>query len=66
MIKNQYLRILRPAQETKRERNTNTKDSIKYFSVGLAVECTSCFISVLRLDLCVCCFGALINRSPSS
>ena len=36
------------------------------FSAGLAVEFSSCFISVLNLGLYVCCFGALLSRSPSA
>ena len=34
-------------------------------SVGLAVEYSSCFISVLNLDLYVCCVGALMSRNSS-
>ena len=34
------------------------------FSVGLAVEYSSCFISVLNMDLYVRCFDALMSRSP--
>ena len=30
---------------------------------GLAAEYSSCFISVLALDLYVCCFDALLSRS---
>ena len=36
---------------------------LQLFSVGLAVE--YCFISVLNLVLYICCFGALMSRSPS-
>ena len=32
---------------------------------GLAVEYSSCFISVMNLDLCVHCFDSLMNRSLS-
>ena len=34
-------------------------------SVRHAVEYSSCFISVLNLDLYVYCFGAFMSRSPS-
>ena len=32
---------------------------------GLAVEYSSCFISVMNLDLYVHCFDSLMSRSPS-
>ena len=32
------------------------------FSVGLAIEYSSCFISVLNLDLYVCCFDTLVRK----
>ena len=35
------------------------------FSVCLAVEYSSCFISVLNLDLFVCSLDALMGRNPS-
>ena len=34
----------------------------KHFSVGLAVEYSSCFISVLNLDFYVSCFNALMSE----
>ena len=37
---------------------------LQHFGIGLAVEYSSCFISVLNLDLCVWSFDALM-RSPS-
>ena len=33
---------------------------------GLAVQYSSCFISVMNLDLYVHCFDSLMSRSPSS
>ena len=35
------------------------------FHVRLAVEDSSSFLSMLKFDLCVCCFDALVSRSPS-
>ena len=34
---------------------------LQRFSVSLAVEYSSCFISVLNLDLYLCCFDALMS-----
>ena len=37
---------------------------LQRFSEGLAVEYSSCVISVLDLGLCVCCVGVLMSTSP--
>ena len=37
----------------------------QYFSKGIAVEYSSCFISALNLDLYVGCFDAWMRRNPS-
>ena len=34
---------------------------LQHFSVGLAVEYSSCFISLLDFDLYVCCFDVLMS-----
>ena len=36
---------------------------LQRFCVGLAVEYTSCFISVMNLDLYVCCFDSLVKHA---
>ena len=39
---------------------------LQRFNVGLAVEYSSFFISVLNLDLYFCCFDASMLRGPNS
>ena len=34
---------------------------LRRLSVGLAVECSSCFSPTLNRDLYICCFGALMS-----
>ena len=34
---------------------------LQRFSVGLAVEYSSCFISIMDIDLYVCCFDSLVS-----
>ena len=38
---------------------------LQRFSMGLAAEYPSCFISALNFDIYVCCFDAWMSRNPS-